>query len=375
MTNNRLRDHFPMLRDREEVLADIYKNEALTLTFDHWTKSQQEEFLNFCTGIRGVKVLYDCFFKEIFNPDEKPERLERLLSLLLENEVRILHVLPNESGGIAAEGALLVMDIVVQLSDGSIVNIEIQKIGYHFPGQRCACYSADLLLRQYKRVKGAKGKKFSYRDMKPVYTIVFFENSPTEFRKLQHTWIHRVSPRSDTGVQLELLQDYLFVALDIFRKNLQNKAKETINELEAWLIFLCMDDPEWITELTESRPEFQAFYREIYEMCRNTERVMGLFSEELAIMDKNTAQYMIDEMQEQLDEQKRLFDQQEKLLGERERRLDEQGKRLDEQEKRLDEKEKLLDEKGAVIAKQENEILALRQQIEELTKRLNEEKP
>ena len=45
MTNNRLRDHFPMLRDREE-------------------------FLNFCTGIRGVKVLYDCFFKEIFNPDE-----------------------------------------------------------------------------------------------------------------------------------------------------------------------------------------------------------------------------------------------------------------------------------------------------------------
>ena len=49
MTNNRLRDHFPMLRDREEVLADIYKNEALTLTFDHWTKSQQEEFLNFCT--------------------------------------------------------------------------------------------------------------------------------------------------------------------------------------------------------------------------------------------------------------------------------------------------------------------------------------
>ena len=179
MTNNRLRDHFPMLRDREEVLADIYKNEALTLTFDHWTKSQQEEFLNFCTGIRGVKVLYDCFFKEIFNPDEKPERLERLLSLLLENEVRILHVLPNESGGIAAEGALLVMDIVVQLADGSIVNIEIQKIGYHFPGQRCACYSADLLLRQYKRVKGAKGKKFSYRDMKPVYTIVFFENSPT----------------------------------------------------------------------------------------------------------------------------------------------------------------------------------------------------
>ncbi len=42
------------------------------------------------------------------------------------------------------------MDIVVELEDGSIANVEAQKIGYAFPGQRSACYSADLLLRQYK---------------------------------------------------------------------------------------------------------------------------------------------------------------------------------------------------------------------------------
>ena len=45
---------------------------------------------------------------------------------------------------LADENSLLIMDMVVQLEDGSIVNLEIQKIGYKFPGERCACYSADL---------------------------------------------------------------------------------------------------------------------------------------------------------------------------------------------------------------------------------------
>ena len=46
----------------------------------------------------------------------------------------------------------------MELEDGSLANIEIQKIGYAFPGQRGACYSADLLLRQYKRVRGISAK-------------------------------------------------------------------------------------------------------------------------------------------------------------------------------------------------------------------------
>ena len=35
--------------------------------------------------------------KEIFNPELYPERLEALLSLLLETEVKIKRVLPNDS--------------------------------------------------------------------------------------------------------------------------------------------------------------------------------------------------------------------------------------------------------------------------------------
>ena len=100
-----------------------------------------------------MKILYDSFFKEVFNPEYAPERLNRLLSVILGMKVKILKVLPVDSARLAEESTLVAMDIVVELEEGEIVNIEVQKIGYLFPGQRSACYSADLLLRQYKRVR------------------------------------------------------------------------------------------------------------------------------------------------------------------------------------------------------------------------------
>ena len=82
------------------------------------------------------------------NPDTRPDRFNDFISEMLGQRVKVLKVLPNESARIAAESSLLVMDVVVQLEDGSIANVEVQKIGYLFPGERSACYSADLLLRQ-----------------------------------------------------------------------------------------------------------------------------------------------------------------------------------------------------------------------------------
>ena len=110
--------------------------------------------------------------KGILNPENTLERVNELLTLLLGQRVRIVDVLPNDGTRLADESTLLITDMVVQLEDGSIANLEIQKIGYYFPGERSACYSADLLLRQYKRARGVKGKRFSYRDIKQVYTIV-----------------------------------------------------------------------------------------------------------------------------------------------------------------------------------------------------------
>ena len=227
------------------------------------------------------------------------------------------------------------MDIVVQLENGSIANVEVQKIGYAFPGQRSACYSADLLMRQYKRVKAKKKKQFRYSDIKKVYTIIFFETSTGDFHDFQNIYLHRSKQIVDTGLQIELLQEYIFIALDIFKKKLHNRGIDKENRLEAWLTFLSEDDPEWILNLIETYPEFKDLYQEVYDVCRNTEDIMGLFSEELLELDKNTVEYMIDEMQNEINET---------------------NQQLEEQKHQLRIQKLQLEEKDALIAKLQSQL-------------------
>lgn len=88
-------------------------------------------------------------------------------------------------------GVLLILDILVELEDGALANVEVQKIPYLFPGERISCYSSDLVLRQYSRVKGQKKNQFRYGDLKKVYTIVIFEKSPAVFHKRGMHYLHR----------------------------------------------------------------------------------------------------------------------------------------------------------------------------------------
>lgn len=184
-----LKQLFPNIRTEEAIIGEIKSDENLLAEYESWTELQQRDFLKFCSGMRGVKVLYDGFGKEILSPIYHPERLEELLSCILETEVKIRQVIPSDGTRIADEQSLVIMDIVVELMDGSLANVEIQHIGYLFPGERCACYSADLLLRQYKSVKSRKKRNFTYRDVKNVYTIVFIEKSTKEFQEFPNTYI------------------------------------------------------------------------------------------------------------------------------------------------------------------------------------------
>ena len=318
--NTGLQKYFPMIRTRAEVLAEIKSQPKLSATFRNWKKEQQKEFLDYVTGAKGVKVLYDAFFKEIMNPETVPERLEQFLSLMLGEHVKIKCVLPTDNSRIADESSLLIMDILIELENGSLANLEAQKVGYMFPGQRVDCYSADLLLRQYKRVRGEKGEAFSYKDIQKVYTLILYEKSSREFHKFPNDYLHWIRPKSNTGLKLDWLQEQLLIPLDIFRANLHNKGIN--NELDAWLTFLSADEPEIMEQLIKKYPQFKPMYQQIYEICRNTERVMGLYSEELKILDKNTVQLMIDEMQDEIDGQKKQLSQKDEQLIQKDKRID-----------------------------------------------------
>ena len=131
------------------------------------------------------------------------------------------------------------------------------------------------------------------------------DKSARIFDEFSEKYVHTFRQGSDTGLEMNLLQNYIFIPLDIFRENVHNKGIK--NKLDAWLVFLSMDEPERIIELITTYPEFKAMYEHVYSMCRNVEDVMGIFSEELKILDRNTVRYMVDEMQDTINEQKDII--------------------------------------------------------------------
>lgn len=149
-----------------------------------------------------------------------------------------------------------------------------------------------------------------------MYTIVLFEQSTKEFHKVPGEYVHRVRYKADTDLDLEMLQEFIFVPLDIFLRHLHNRGIS--NQLDAWLAFLSTDEAEIVAELYENYPEFRRMYEDVYELCRNTEKVMEMFSKELLELDRNTVQYMIDEMQDTIDLQKDMIDLQQNKLTEQE---------------------------------------------------------
>ena len=358
--HTKLSQFFPSIRARELILSEIDSNPVLLNIFNSWEEDQREEFLSICTGNKGAKMLYDSFFKEILNAEYYPERLSSLLSQIIGKKVTVKTVLPNDNTRLGDESSLVITDIVVELEDGTIANVEVQKLGYAFTGERSSCYSADLLLRQYKRVKGLKKKKFTYKDVAPVYTIVFLESSPSDFKHFSDNYIHKFKVTSDTGLQLNMLQNFIFIPVDIFIKKLHNEGIQS--ELEAWLTFLGCDDPDYIANLIQEYPQFKPLYEDLYDLCLNTERVMDMFSKELQILDRNTVKYMIDELQEELDTTISELDAAKSQLDTTKSELDNTKSELDNTKSELDIANETISDKDAQIA-------MLQSQLEEYAKK------
>lgn len=135
--------------------------------------------------------------------------------------------------------------------------------------------------------------------------IVLFEKSNSVFKSFsKDIYIHRFQQQSDSGIELNLLQEYTFICLDIFDNIIHNEGRKIDGRLEEWLVFLKEDDPDMIIKLLEQNFEFRDIYEEIYNICRNSERMMGMFSKELEILDRNTVKLMIDELDEALGEER-----------------------------------------------------------------------
>ena len=194
-----------------------------------------------------------------------------------------------------------------------------------------------------KWVKYTLKKNFSYKDVNPVYTIVFLESSPKVFKEFKDQYVHTFFTVSDSGLPLNMLQNYIFIPIDVFLDKLHNNGIQS--ELDAWLTFLGCDEPDYIIKLINKYPYFKVLYEDLYNMCLNTERVIDMFSKELQILDRNTVKYMIDELQDELNETK---DQ------------------LNETKDQLNSANDTISQKNMTISEKDKEIAALQAEIEKL---------
>ena len=320
-----------MKRNEAEVLSELKKLPGGYRTYQGWNEELRDLFMAFCMGKKTLPVLYDTVFKKLMNPDTHPERLEDCISCLLKQKVTIHTVLPMED--IMMDGvSTMVMDILVRLEDGALVLVEIQKIPYYFPAERASCYSADLLLREYSRVKNEKGKTFSYNDLRKVYTIIFYEKSVDAFKKYPQIFTHHARMVCDSGLELNFLQEFYLVALDVFEKSEYSKHRDPKNHLIGWLSFFCTKDTEEAEALCEEYPWLLELYAEMAEFGRTPEELIAMFSDMLREMDRNTIRYMVDDMKEQIEKGKAENAELQKSIAERDTALAEKDTVLAEKD-------------------------------------------
>ena len=412
-----------------DFLSAVRNNPNLSLQYDNFRRSSvsnkgwADRFNDYISRKKTLPLLYDPFFKKLFNGDEHRQRLSRLVSSIIGQEVTVIDILPSESSSF--EDSFIIMDMIVRLSDGSIANIEVQKIASLFPGERLSCYSADAIMRQYHRLSSATStarysddisqdsdsistlghKTFSYKDMKNVHTIVLFENSNSNLINSDNPelYFHVGTTTFNTHINFPLLQKYHMISLDTFRKyrysdiikgNIEIKKCDydedvyekplTDQMLRDRLAFLSLFVTETVDEAIAIQnifPELSEIFNEMNEYLARPEEVLGMFSEALRILNHNTAVLMVDEYRKKYQEmennlKKEMKEKMQEKMQEMQERENNLKKEMQEREnnikKEMQEQQKILDDKDKQINSQEEQHKKDLERIAELEAMLKE---
>lgn len=343
-----------------ETLQMIMQNETAWQAFRQLSSEQKQPLLNFFMGKSSLLITYDKFFREIFSPELHPERLESFLTAIMGEEVKIKDTIEREGHSFSEDSSLVIMDLLVEIGGKRIVNIEMQKIGLYFPGERSEVYASDLIMRQYTRIKNEKGNKFKYSDMPQVYVIILMDKSSREFsvENVCDHYIHKRQVNYDSGADLRSLQNITYITLDTFRNKLQNEGIQSLQD--AWLTFFSSVKVEDILKLIDMFPEFRDYYRDIAKYRRKPEEVIHMYSEAIAFLDHNTEQYMIEDMTNQLNalkKEKADFEKEKKDWDTQRQNWDAQRQNWDTQRQNWDAQRQDLESKNQDLESQNKSLL------------------
>lgn len=404
------------LKNSYDFLSAIRSNPRLALQYDNFRRSSStnkqwaDRLDDYINHKKTLPLLYDPFFKKLFNGDEHRERLSRLVSSIIGQEVTVINILPSESS--CFEDSFIIMDMIVRLSDGSIANIEVQKIATLFPGERLSCYSADAIMRQYHRlsstsiddnsdglsdniilqdidvINSIKHKPFSYKDMKNVHTIVIFENSNSNLisKTDPKLYFHVGKTTFNTNIDFPLLQHFHMISLDTFKKyrysdiikgqiniteydydkNVYNTplTEQMLHDRLAFLSLFVTESVDDAITIQKIFPELTSIFQEMNEYLVKPEEVLGMFSEALRILNHNTAVLMVDEYRKKYQEMENNLKAE---YAEKMKNIDEQLQELDSQKKNLDNLQTQLSDKDIQLEQERRKVAELEARLKSLT--------
>lgn len=338
---NRLKDYFPSIWTADEWEENLRENQNLQEIFESWNSSVQKEFLDFCTGVQGIDILQGAFFRLVMNQ----ERLSEFLSSLLGKKVRRLY--REESDEIPGY-ACLDSNLYLEFEDGENAIAEIWKTGAEFSSLPYACRCARTLVSQWEKKQKKLGKKFRNRSIGKVCMIVLFEDCPIKSETAPETYVHRGKICFDTGISLEFLQEYYLLNLDFCQDIRREKDIQT--ELEGWMTFLGCRQPEKIVQLIKTYPHFKGIYQELYEVCRDGEKILQMFEAEVKSREENLDKRTMEEMEETIDKLTRQHEEDrnslETLRKENRQKEEQITRQYQEAIRRIEELEKMIEHRN-----------------------------
>ena len=167
--------------------------------------------------------------------------------------------------------------------------------------------------------------KPSYKAMRKVHTIILFEDSNKSLISDMDKalYFHVGKTRFNTGIKIELLQDFVLVSLDTFKKYRYSDIREGRTKITdydydssqyndelvsdkmktdrlKYLSLFVAETPQEIDRLIEIFPDLETVRRDINEYLGRPGEVLSMFSEALRILDRNTAELMVDRMKDEI---------------------------------------------------------------------------
>ena len=151
------------------------------------------------------------------------------------------------------------------------------------------------------------------------------------------------------------------ISLDVFSENKYPMDKN--NRVTAWLSLLATRNVDDLTEILAVYPWLEAIYQDMASYLHKPEEVLTMFSDALKILDHNTVQYMIDELQNTIDDQKAQLSDAHSQLADKDSQLADKDSQLTNMHSQLADKDSLLAGKDSLINNLAAEIAALKKQL------------